>query len=96
MRTLYICISVLLGMMTAGAMGEARTPLKLWYRTPAGNWEKEALPIGNGRLGGMVFGTVEKEHVQLTEDSLWTGNETDTGHYQALGDLYVEMSHGKA
>jgi len=95
MRTFYTCICVLLGVMTAGAMGEAQTPLKLWYQKPAGNWEKEALPIGNGRLGGMVFGTVEKEHVQLNEDSLWTGNETDTGHYQALGDLYVEMSHGK-
>ena len=67
--------------------------LVLWYDRPAKNWEKEALPIGNGRLGGMVFGGVEKEHIQFNEDSLWTGNDKDTGAYQAFGDLYVEMSH---
>lgn len=45
----------------------------LWYRQPASNWE-EALPIGNGRLGAMVFGTVETERLQLNEESLWTGS----------------------
>ncbi|WP_028611418.1 glycoside hydrolase family 95 protein [Paenibacillus harenae] len=45
---------------------------RLWYDTPAGRWE-EALPIGNGRLGGMAFGGVAKETVQLNEDSIWYG-----------------------
>ncbi len=44
----------------------------LWYRQPAGNWN-EALPIGNGRLGAMVFGGLEKERLQLNEDTLWSG-----------------------
>jgi alpha-L-fucosidase 2 len=47
--------------------------LKLWYTQPAKTWMTEALPIGNGRLGGMVFGTVAQEHIQFNEDSLWTG-----------------------
>lgn len=46
--------------------------LKLWYAKPATKW-LAALPVGNGRLGGMVFGRVRKEWIQLNEDSLWTG-----------------------
>ncbi len=63
----------------------------LWYRTPASNWEREALPIGNGRLGGMVFGGVEREQIQFNEDSLWIGDETDTGSYQTFGDLFIDF-----
>jgi alpha-L-fucosidase 2 len=50
----------------------AEDPLKLWYNTPAANWN-EALPIGNGRLGGMVFGDPINEHIQLNEDTLVSG-----------------------
>ena len=53
--------------------GEARPPeepLSLWYRRPAKEWV-EALAIGNGRLGGMVFGRVDVERIQLNEDTLW-------------------------
>ena len=46
--------------------------LKLWYATPAANWN-EALPIGNGRLGAMVFGNPAKEQLQLNEETVWTG-----------------------
>lgn len=46
--------------------------LKLWYSHPAERWE-EALPIGNGRLGAMVFGTPELEHLQLNEETVWAG-----------------------
>ena len=44
----------------------------LWFNKPAGTWT-EALPIGNGRLGAMVFGGVPDERLQLNEDSLWSG-----------------------
>jgi len=44
----------------------------LWYRQPAQNWE-EALPVGNGRLGAMVFGDVGREHLQLNEATIWAG-----------------------
>lgn len=45
----------------------------LWYRTPAANWN-EALPVGNGRLGGMVFGRIAQERIQLNEETLWAGS----------------------
>jgi alpha-L-fucosidase 2 len=44
----------------------------LWYEKPAANWN-EALPVGNGRLGAMVFGGAEAERLQLNEDSIWSG-----------------------
>jgi alpha-L-fucosidase 2 len=46
--------------------------LALWYRQAAADW-LEALPIGNGRLGAMVFGGVDREHLQINEDTLWSG-----------------------
>ncbi len=55
----------LFGIMTIAAPAEEPSPGRfvLWYGAPANSWEKEALPIGNGRLGGMVFGGVEKEQI---------------------------------
>jgi len=50
----------------------AQENLKLWYEQPAKLWE-EALPIGNGHLGAMVFGGVENELIQLNEGTLWSG-----------------------
>jgi len=54
----------------------ARGTVRLWYDEPASKWT-EAMPLGNGRLGAMVFGTVPKEHLQLNEESLWAGEPTD-------------------
>lgn len=53
--------------------------LVLWYVRPASQWE-EALPIGNGRLGAMIFGDPIKEHLQLNEDTIWTGRPHDYSH----------------
>jgi len=47
--------------------------LRLWYRQPAGVWT-DALPVGNGRLGAMVFGGIETERLALNEDTLWSGS----------------------
>ena len=49
---------------------------KLWYDKPASLWQ-EALPVGNGTIGGMVFGGIGKERVQLNEDSIWNGRPID-------------------
>ncbi|MBN2683968.1 MAG: glycoside hydrolase family 95 protein [Pontiellaceae bacterium] len=65
----------------------------LWYNQPARSWMTEALPLGNGSLGGMFFGLTETERVQFNHDTLWTGNETDTGSYQAFGDLFIQLGH---
>ena len=48
----------------------------LWYRKPAEEW-REALPLGNGRLGAMVFGSIKTERYQLNEESLWAGEPLD-------------------
>ena len=57
-------------------MNAASDELLLWYAKPATQWV-EALPIGNGRLGAMVFGGIETEHLQLNEDTLWSGGPRD-------------------
>jgi alpha-L-fucosidase 2 len=47
--------------------------LRLWYKQPATNWMQQALPIGNGRMGAMIFGGVAEEHIQFNEKSVWSG-----------------------
>lgn len=59
---------------------------QLWYRQPAGAWT-EALPVGNGRLGAMVFGRVAQERLQLNEDTLWAGSPYDPDNPEALAAL---------
>ena len=49
----------------------------LWYDSPAASWETEALPIGNGRIGAMIFGGVDRERIALNEESVWSGTRTD-------------------
>ena len=60
--------------------------LVLWYQKPAEVWT-DALPIGNGRLGAMVFGGVERERIQLNEETLWDGGPRDTNNSKALEAL---------
>ncbi len=62
---------------------EEKRDLKLWYNKPAGEWT-EALPVGNGRLGAMVFGSTVTEHIQLNEESLWTGGPIERANPEAL------------
>ncbi len=65
----------------------------LWYEQPARSWMTEALPLGNASLGGMFFGLTDTERVQFNQDTLWTGNEHDTGSYQAFGDVFIQLGH---
>jgi len=60
--------------------------LTLWYQKPAEEWTA-ALPVGNGRLGAMVFGSVERERIQLNEETLWDGGPRDTTNPKALAAL---------
>src|SRR5687768_14725065 len=72
----------------AKTMHDDSRPLetRLWYRQPAREW-MEALPVGNGRLGAMVFGAVDKERIQLNENTLWDGHRQDTTNPEALKHL---------
>ena len=60
--------------------------LKLWYRQPAQQWT-EALPLGNGRLGAMVYGKIDEEQIQLNEDTVWTGGPYDPTNLEAQNAL---------
>lgn len=57
--------------------------LRLWYKQPANIWE-EALPLGNGRLGAMVYGGTWTEQIQLNEESVWYGGPVDRNNPDAL------------
>ncbi len=66
----FSCIAI-----SAAAQGEAEKVegfMKLWYTQPASEWV-EALPVGNGRLGAMIYGGPEKEELQLNEETVWAG-----------------------
>jgi alpha-L-fucosidase 2 len=58
----------------------------LWYRRPASRW-LQALPLGNGNLGAMVFGGVERERIQLNEKTLWSGGRQHPQNPEALAHL---------
>jgi len=62
--------------------------MKLWYEEPAKEWA-QALPVGNGRLGAMVFGGKENERLQFNEDTLWTGQPHEYQHGGAVAYLPV-------
>lgn len=74
---------------------------ELWYRQPARYWE-EALPLGNGRLGAMLFSGVEEDVLMINEDTLWSGYPKDTivqdayVHYQKARDLALEKRYEEA
>ena len=73
-RYIFIPFILFLGMSFAL---HAQPVLKLWYKKPAAQWV-EALPVGNGSIGGMVFGGVEDELIQLNESTLYSGGPVKT------------------
>lgn len=80
---------VLLSLVFSAAVVNAQdnTALKLWYNQPSGKIWENALPIGNGRLGAMIYGNVEKETIQLNEHSLWSGSPNRNDNPLALDSL---------
>ena len=71
--------------------------LTLWYTRAASEWE-EALPVGNGRLGAMVFGDCQEERIQINEDTHWTGGPYSTtveGGYRVLPEIQENIFEGK-
>ena len=93
-RRLACALILILGsteLLTADTQFEGKAsapaePLSLWYRQPATKWT-EALPIGNGRVGAMVFGGINRERLQLNEDTLWAGGPYDPVNPEAKAAL---------
>lgn len=91
---IYIGSILLQGILSAGEAGADGMPgdQRLWYRQPASQWE-EALPLGNGRLGCMLFGTAPVERLQLNEESLWAGEPADVYPRDFANHLGVVQKH---
>ena len=82
MRKLFL-VTAILGLGAGGLVAEEAKTLKLWYDKPAKEWT-EALPIGNGRFGAMVFGGVAEARFQFNDDTLFSGQPHDYAHKGAV------------
>ena len=104
---LFAVIILLSGLANA----RSKQPMRLWFNKPANasladnkngwinneEWLK-ALPIGNGFLGAMIFGDVNKERIQLNEKSLWSGSHNDSDNpnaYPSLNEIRQLLWAGK-
>ncbi len=93
---------ILLFFVSVNAFAQSPDPMLLWYNKPAKDWN-EALPLGNGRLGAMVFGRAGEELIQLNEQTLWTGGPVNLNpnpdapkYLQPVRDELFRDSIGKA
>ena len=98
-----MCAIILIGCSADSEKRQAenKNPMKLWYVEPAKIWE-EALPIGNGRLGAMVFGGIVSETLQLNEETVWAGEPGNNiqpeikKHLPIIRQLIFEGKHKEA
>lgn len=97
MRKSYFGIFLFLMLNLSAESLPSPGPLTLWYTAPAKDAMNEALPVGNGHLGALVFGGVETERIVLNEISFWTGTDAcehgdkSYGAYQCMGDLFLDL-----
>jgi len=75
-RPIFLLFALLISINVWSLPESEDPPFRLWYNQPAAEWT-EALPLGNGRLGAMVYGTIQQERIQLNEESLWAGQPVD-------------------
>jgi alpha-L-fucosidase 2 len=97
---------LIMAMILAAPAGAKAEPRVLWYTSPGRTWSADALPIGNGRLGAMLFGGVGVERIQFNESSLWSGDNNwdgaydcgdhGFGSYRNFGDVYLEFGRSNA
>ena len=92
MKLLTLSIGLLLSCLSYGQQDN----LSLWYTKPAQKWT-DALPVGNGRIGGMVFGGIQQERIQLNEESVWAGapiNNNNLGAKAHLKEIQTAIFNG--
>src|SRR5258708_36027091 len=93
-----LALGVLSRFSAAEAISFSREPDELWYRRPAERW-LEALPVGNGRLGAMVFGGIGKERIALSESTAWSGapgtNDLNPRAREHLAEIRQLLFSGK-
>lgn len=86
MKHLFAVLFLLINIV---GFSQTKSSLKLWYNKPSGTTWENALPIGNGRLGAMVYGNVEKETIQLNEHTVWSGSPNRNDNPLALDSLDI-------
>lgn len=85
--SVIIAFAVLPGRAFAGPERQNSPSTMLWYDKPAAEWQTEALPIGNGRLGAMIFGGVGHERIALNEETVWSGSRVNWNREDAAKNL---------
>ena len=96
-KSLKIVVCFLLLIMQSIAQSPITNKLSLWYDKPAANWN-EALPIGNGRLAGMIFGGTTTDQIQLNEETIWAGepgNNIIPNVYEPIQQIRKLIFEGK-
>ncbi|WP_372772958.1 glycoside hydrolase N-terminal domain-containing protein [Mangrovibacterium sp.] len=92
-----MALLISVGFVSCSTPEKQHSKLKLWYDAPAADWN-EALPIGNGRLGAMVFGIPDQENIQLNEETLWSGGPHRNDNPEAkeiLSEIRQLLFNGK-
>ncbi|SFU14001.1 alpha-L-fucosidase 2 [Algoriphagus locisalis] len=84
LRTFFVLLFIAFSLKTKA---QESSPLTLWYKQPAADVWTDALPIGNGRLGAMIYGNVENELIQLNEHTVWSGGPNRNDNPDALAAL---------
>src|SRR5687768_13091224 len=82
-------LSIIFSVWAVIGCAQNKQPLKLWYRQPSGSTWENALPIGNGRLGAMIYGNIGKEIIQLNEHTVWSGSPNSNDNPLALDSLEI-------
>src|SRR5450759_3201066 len=92
-----LTVAALIGAATVSLAVAQQSPLTLWYDKPAVLWT-DALPVGNGHMGAMIFGGAAHERIQFNEHTVWTGEPHDYSHkgaYKSLAKIRELLWAGK-
>ena len=92
-----IVLKILMLIVFVNCRGQDRSTSILWYDAPAADWN-EALPLGNGRLGAMIFGIPGNENIQLNEATLWAGGphrNDNPNAKESLDDMFKKLGDVK-
>ena len=96
-KTIILSLFISIEFITVAQERAFNPSYTLWYKQPAEEWE-EALPVGNGRLGAMIFGKVDEERIQINEETYWTGGPYSTtveGGNRVLPDIQKYIFDGE-
>ena len=78
-----LIIIIFLAILTTSYVADINKRTGIWFDQPAKTWN-EAIPIGNGSLGGMVYGGVKSDTIKINEETLWSGGPRDLQNYEAI------------